>query len=93
MNEEGQGFKKFLTAYFDFLEKGILIYEQSTDLELIGLEDGEGSLLQRERNFLTHLLYLTQSSYTKETPIYKLKQVHGKSVNMLLVQHLVQLQE
>ena len=25
MNEEGQGFKKFLTAYFDFLEKGILL--------------------------------------------------------------------
>ena len=24
MQEEGQGFQKFLTAYFDFLEKGIL---------------------------------------------------------------------
>ena len=41
--------RSFLTAYFDFLEKGILIFEQGTDLETIGLEDGEGSLLQ-ERN-------------------------------------------
>ena len=71
MNEEGQGFKKFLTAYFDFLEKGILIYEQTTDLELIGLEDGEGSLLQ-ERGTFDPSLYLNQSSYTKETPIYKM---------------------
>ncbi len=51
MTEEGQGFNKFLTAYFDFLEKGILIYEQGTDLEQIGLEDGEGSLLQERGTF------------------------------------------
>ena len=38
MNEEGQGFKQFITAYFDFLEKGILIFEQGIDLETIGLE-------------------------------------------------------
>ena len=46
INEEGQGLKKFLSAYFDFLEKGILIYESGTELETIGLEDGEGSVLQ-----------------------------------------------
>ena len=51
MNEEGQGFKKFLTAYFDFLEKGILIFEQGTDLETIGLEDGEGALIQETKTF------------------------------------------
>ena len=51
MNEEGQGFKKFLTAYFDFLEKGILIFEQGTDLETVGLEDGEGSVLQETATF------------------------------------------
>ncbi len=51
MSEEGKGFNKFLTAYFDFLEKGILIYEQGTDLEQIGLEDGEGSLLQERGTF------------------------------------------
>ena len=44
ISEEGQGLKSFLSAYFDFLEKGILIYEQGTDLETIGLEDGEGNL-------------------------------------------------
>ena len=51
MNEEGQGFKQFITAYFDFLEKGILIFEQGTDLEKIGLEDGEGSVLQETATF------------------------------------------
>jgi len=51
INEEGQGLKKFLSAYFDFLEKGILIFEQGTDLETIGLEDGEGSLLQQDLTF------------------------------------------
>ena len=51
MNEEGQGFKQFITAYFDFLEKGILIFEQGTDLETVGLEDGEGSVLQETATF------------------------------------------
>ena len=51
MNEEGQGFKQFITAYFDFLEKGILIFEQGTDLETVGLEDGEGSVLQETETF------------------------------------------
>ena len=51
INEEGQGLKKFLTAYFDFLEKGILIFEQGTVLETIGLEDGEGSVLQETATF------------------------------------------
>ena len=51
MNEEGQGFKQFITAYFDFLEKGILIFEQGTDLETMGLEDGEGSVLQETETF------------------------------------------
>ena len=51
VNEEGQGLKRFLTAYFDFLEKGILIYESGTELETIGLEDGEGSVLQETKTF------------------------------------------
>ena len=51
INEEGQGLKKFLTAYFDFLEKGILIHKEGTDLDTIGLEDGEGSLLQQDATF------------------------------------------
>ena len=51
INEDGQGLKRFLTAYFDFLEKGILIFEQGTDLDTIGLEDGEGSVLQETETF------------------------------------------
>ena len=51
ISEEGQGLKKFLSAYFDFLEKGILIFEQGTDLATIGLEDGEGSVLQETATF------------------------------------------
>ena len=51
ISEEGQGLKKFLSAYFDFLEKGILVYQQGTDLEIIGLEDGEGSVLQERGTF------------------------------------------
>lgn len=51
ISEEGQGLKKFLSAYFDFLEKGILIFEQGTVLETIGLEDGEGSVLQETETF------------------------------------------
>ncbi len=51
ISEEGQGLKSFLSAYFDFLEKGILIYEQGTDLDTIGLEDGEGAVLQETATF------------------------------------------
>lgn len=51
ISEEGQGLKKFLSAYFDFLEKGILIFEQGTVLETIGLEDGEGAVLQETATF------------------------------------------
>jgi len=51
ISEEGQGLKKFLSAYFDFLEKGILIHKQGTDLDQIGLEDGEGSVLQETATF------------------------------------------
>ena len=51
ISEEGQGLKQFLSAYFDFLEKGILIYEQGTNLETIGLEDGEGAVLQETATF------------------------------------------
>ena len=31
INEEGHGLKKFMSAYFDFLEKGILIHKEGTD--------------------------------------------------------------
>jgi len=51
INEEGYGLKRFMSAYFDFLEKGILIHKDGTDLETIGLEDGEGSLLQEKKTF------------------------------------------
>ena len=51
ISEEGQGLKKFLSAYFDYLEKGILVYQEGTDLEIIGLEDGEGSILQERGTF------------------------------------------
>ena len=51
INEEGQGLKKFLSAYFDFLEKGILIYNSGTELETIGLEDGEGAVIQETATF------------------------------------------
>ena len=51
INEEGQGLKKFLSAYFDFLEKGILIYDSGTELETIGLEDGEGAVIQETATF------------------------------------------
>lgn len=67
MNEEGQGFKQFLTAYFDFLEKGILIYKQGTDLEQIGLEDGEGSLLQERGTFDPSPLSKAKFLYEQDT--------------------------
>ena len=67
MNEEGQGFKKFLTAYFDFLEKGILTYEQGIDLEKIGLEDGEGSLLQERGTFDPSPLSKAEFLYEQNT--------------------------
>ncbi len=51
INEEGQGLKRFMSAYFDFLEKGILIHKQGTDLDTIGLEDGEGAILQENATF------------------------------------------
>ena len=51
INEEGHGLKKFMSAYFDFLEKGILIHKEGTDLETIGLEGGEGSVLQEAATF------------------------------------------
>ena len=73
MNEEGQGFKQFITAYFDFLEKGILIFEQGTDLETIGMEDGEGTVLQETATFSpsplekAKLLYEQNSVGTTQT--------------------------
>ena len=51
MAEEGQGFQTFLEAYFDYLEKGILVFKEGTDLEVVGLETGEGSLLQEEETY------------------------------------------
>ena len=37
MSEDGPGFQTFLEAYFDFLEKGILVHKEGTDLETVGL--------------------------------------------------------
>ena len=38
--EEGPRFITFLKAYFEFLEKGQLIYKDGADIDYIGLEDG-----------------------------------------------------
>ena len=38
--EEGPRFISFLKAYFEFLEKGQLIYKDAADIDYIGLEDG-----------------------------------------------------
>lgn len=45
VREDSPEFVAFLDAYFDFLESDILILENQTDVQTIGLEDG-GSLLQ-----------------------------------------------
>ena len=51
MAAEGQGFQTFLEAYFDYLEKGILAYKDGTDLDIVGLEAGDGSLIQEEATY------------------------------------------
>ena len=51
MSEDGPGFQTFLEAYFDFLEKGILVHKEGTDLETVGLEDGVGSLVQETATY------------------------------------------
>ena len=38
--EDGPRFISFLKAYFEFLEKGQLIYKDAADIDYIGLEDG-----------------------------------------------------
>ena len=38
--EEGPRFISFLKSYFEFLEKGQLIYKDAADIDYIGLEDG-----------------------------------------------------
>ena len=38
--EEGPQFVSFLKSYFEFLEKGQLIYKDAADIDYIGLEDG-----------------------------------------------------
>ena len=38
--EDGPRFITFLKAYFEFLEKGQLIYKDAADIDYIGLEDG-----------------------------------------------------
>ena len=45
--EDGPRFVSFLKAYFEFLEKGQLIYKDAADIDYIGLEDGttEGEAL------------------------------------------------
>ena len=67
ISEEGQGLKKFMSAYFDFLEKGILIYQQGTELETIGLEDGEGAVLQETATFQPSPLDSAKFIYEKNT--------------------------
>ena len=38
--EDGPRFITFLKAYFEFLEKGQLVYKDGADVDYIGLEDG-----------------------------------------------------
>ena len=38
--EDGPRFISFLKSYFEFLEKGQLIYKDAADIDYIGLEDG-----------------------------------------------------
>ena len=38
--EEGPRFISFLKSYFEFLEKGQLVYKDAADIDYIGLEDG-----------------------------------------------------
>ena len=38
--EEGPRFVSFLKSYFEFLEKGQLVYKDAADIDFIGLEDG-----------------------------------------------------
>ncbi len=38
--EDGPRFVSFIKAYFEFLEKGQLIYKDAADIDYIGLEDG-----------------------------------------------------
>jgi hypothetical protein len=38
--EEGPRFVSFIKSYFEFLEKGQLIYKDAADIDYIGLEDG-----------------------------------------------------
>ena len=38
--EEGPQFISFLKSYFEFLEKGQLVYKDAADIDYIGLEDG-----------------------------------------------------
>jgi hypothetical protein len=38
--EDGPRFIQFLKSYFEFLEKGQLLYKDSADIDYIGLEDG-----------------------------------------------------
>ena len=37
---DGPRFVSFIKAYFEFLEKGQLIYKDAADIDYIGLEDG-----------------------------------------------------
>ena len=72
MSEEGQGFQTFLEAYFDFLEKGILVYKEGTELETVALEDGDGSLVQETATYapspvVTTKFLLEKNSATNTT--------------------------
>ena len=38
--KDGPRFVSFLKTYFEFLEKGQLVYKEAADIDYIGLEDG-----------------------------------------------------
>ena len=75
MSEEGQGFQTFLEAYFDFLEKGILVYKEGTELETVALEDGDGSLVQETATYapspvVTTKFLLEKNSVRRKNTFY-----------------------
>ena len=75
--EDGPRFVSFLKSYFEYLEKGQLIYKDAADIDYIGLEDGtvageafntdgqRGNMLQEVGTYapssITCLLYTSPS--------------------------------
>ena len=76
--EEGPQFITFLKSYFEFLEKGQLVYKDAADIDYIGLEDGtvagealnadgqRGNMLQESGTFAPSSLANVKINYEHE---------------------------